>query len=74
MVPSCCVGCKHLKNNQCQQNYCWIYRAFRFFDTKYQIPKVRKCDDCAKHGSMACPNSFYCYSTEDKPHFEERSF
>ena len=73
MIPICCVGCKHAKNNQCQQNYCWIYRVFRFFNKKYWVSKVRKCDDCAKHGTMACPNSFYCYSTEDKPHFEERS-
>jgi len=32
----------------------------------------RECNYCRKHGTMECPNSFYCYSTDDKPHFEPR--
>ena len=27
------------------------------------------CVNCEKHKTMECPNSFYCYSTEDKPYF-----
>lgn len=31
---------------------------------------MRDCSVCRKHGTMECPNSFYCYSTIDKPYFE----
>lgn len=26
-----------------------------------------KCDTCARHGTMECPNSSLCYSTETRP-------
>ena len=72
MVPICCVGCKHVRNNQCQKNYCWVYRLFRFFNKEYFVPRAKKCDDCSKKGTMDCPNSFLCYATEEKPHYERR--
>lgn len=25
---------------------------------------------CRRHGTMECPNSFFCYATDDKPYFE----
>lgn len=31
---------------------------------------TRSCSNCEKYGSMRCPNSFYCYSTENKPFFK----
>jgi hypothetical protein len=37
-----------------------------------RVKLVKECSNCKKHGTMACPNSFYCYSTEDKPHFEPK--
>ena len=32
-----------------------------------------KCIYCKKQHTMDCPNSQYCYSTDDKPYFELRS-
>ncbi|MDD4564829.1 MAG: hypothetical protein PHE79_05060 [Eubacteriales bacterium] len=34
-----------------------------------QILATRDCDNCAKRGRMDCPNSFFCYATEDKPYW-----
>ena len=70
MIPSCCVGCKHAIKNQCQKNYCWIYRLFRLFNREYFVHRVNDCGDCSKHGTMECPNSFLCYATDEKPHYE----
>lgn len=28
------------------------------------------CSDCERWGTMKCPNSLYCYSTETKPFFK----
>lgn len=33
---------------------------------------TRSCSNCEKYGSMRCPNSFYCYSTENKPYFKSK--
>lgn len=33
---------------------------------------TRSCSNCEKYGSMRCPNSFYCYSTENKPFFKPK--
>jgi len=33
------------------------------------MAKEKECENCINHGTMDCPNSFYCYSTEDKPYF-----
>lgn len=30
------------------------------------------CDDCVKHGTIYCPISVYCYSTDDKPYFVKK--
>ena len=31
------------------------------------------CYNCIKRGQMECPNSFYCYSRADKPHYDVKS-
>lgn len=31
---------------------------------------VPKCSNCEHWGTMKCPNSLYCYSTETKPFFK----
>lgn len=36
------------------------------------IKVTRSCSNCEKYGSMRCPNSFYCYSTENKPFFKPK--
>jgi len=33
---------------------------------------TRSCSNCEKYRSMRCPNSFYCYSTENKPFFKPK--
>lgn len=33
---------------------------------------TRSCFNCEKYGSMRCPNSFYSYSTENKPFFKSK--
>lgn len=33
---------------------------------------VPKCSNCELWGTMECPNSFYCYSTETKPFFKPK--
>lgn len=30
------------------------------------------CSDCERWGTMDYPNSFYCYSTENKPFFKPK--
>lgn len=32
----------------------------------------RECSTCAKQHTMGCPNSYECYSTEDKPHWKPK--
>ena len=34
--------------------------------------EYKSCSKCEKQHTLDCPNSFYCYSTEDKPHFKKR--
>ena len=31
-----------------------------------------RCHNCERWGTMDCPNSFYCYSTENKPFFKPK--
>jgi hypothetical protein len=31
------------------------------------------CSNCRKHGTIDCPDSFFCYSTEDKLYFEPKA-
>lgn len=31
------------------------------------------CTNCMHYKSYECPNSFYCYSTKNKPYFVERN-
>ena len=31
---------------------------------------MEKCDSCIKKKSEYCPNSFECYSTKGKPHYD----
>lgn len=33
---------------------------------------TRSFSNCEKYESMRCPNSFYCYSTENKPLFKPK--
>ena len=31
--------------------------------------EINICKNCAKHKTMACPNSIYCFATKEKPYF-----
>ena len=46
-----------------------------YYATNYRkaIKKLKRdCDTCKKHGRPSCPNSFYCYSTTNKPFYEPK--
>ena len=32
---------------------------------------IKECTDCKKRGTMDCPQSIMCFSTENKPFYEE---
>lgn len=34
-----------------------------------QARERRECRVCARYGTMDCPNSSLCWSTDDKPYF-----
>ncbi len=51
----------------------WDSRELIMKAIKEQNKEVtRSCSNCEKYGSMRCPNSFYCYSTENKPFFKPK--
>lgn len=36
------------------------------------MPIERSCRNCEKRATMACPNSFLCFSRIDKPYFKAK--
>lgn len=43
----------------------------RYFGKRNASREEVDCSNCKKHGMMDCPNSSLCYSTENKPFFEQ---
>lgn len=31
-----------------------------------------RCNNCTKQHTMNCPNSLFCHSTKDMPHFDRK--
>ena len=50
-----------------------IIKFFRNIFTRTEKEVNRTCGNCEyQHDVDNCPNSFYCYNRDDKPHFKER--
>ncbi len=39
---------------------------------KKPVIRKRECQNCSKHGTAMCPNSYFCYARPDKPQWEQR--
>jgi hypothetical protein len=37
-----------------------------------KVKDNRTCDTCKKQHTMLCPNSYHCYSRDDKPYWEQK--
>lgn len=33
----------------------------------------KECETCKHRKTMSCPNSYYCYDTENKPYYEKEN-
>ena len=51
-------------------------KIIKFFKSLFTRKKEvkRNCDNCEyQHDVDNCPNSFYCYSRVNKPHFKHKN-
>lgn len=49
-----------------------LFGNLLFGKSKYERhPNKKECETCKHRKTMNCPNSYYCYSREDKPYYEE---